>query len=160
MTFKPAARSPADPPDVYTLMLSVFSGLTALALGAAPESLESAMPKWAVLTWSVVLCLGSVIALFGVARQTVTGIIAEQVGSVMVGVTAIFYPVVAIYTLGWGTVQVVGVIFAWGVACLWRWGQLQALLNNAVQRQVKEEMIRKIHADIEARLARERHQED
>lgn len=154
--FKPAARYPADPRVIFILALSVFSGLTALALGTAPESLESAIPGWAVASWSSLLCAGSLLAIAGMARQTVLGIFAEQIGSVMVGVAAIFYPIIAIYTVGWSVVQVVGVIFAWGIACLWRWGQLQALLKDATKRQDKEEMIRKIHAEIEERLRRER----
>lgn len=155
LSFKPAARYPADPRVVFILALSIFSGLTALALGTAPESLEAAIPSWAVTSWSAVLCLGSIIAMGGMVRQTANGVIAEQIGSVMVGVAAIFYPVIAVATVGWSVVQVVGVIFAWGVACLWRWGQLQALLRDASKRQAKEDAIQRIHREIEARLSRD-----
>lgn len=153
--FKPAARYPADPRVVFILALSVFAGLTALALGSAPQSLEASLPDWAVAVWSISLSLGSLITLGGIAFQTVNGIQAEQIGSMMVGVAAIFYPVIAVATVGWAAVQVVGVIFAWGLACLWRWGQLQALLKDGLKRQAKEEMIHRIHLDIEARRVRE-----
>lgn len=129
--FRPAARYPADPRAVFILALSVFSGLTALALNVAPDSLENLLPEWGVILWGALLASGSLVTLAGMARQSVNGIIAEQVGSVMVGVTTLYYSILAIYILGIEVVQSVGIILAWGLACLWRWGQLQALINSS-----------------------------
>lgn len=137
MIFKPAARYPADPRAVFILALSVFSGLTALALEAAPDSLESLVPRWGVVVWGALLCLGSATTLLGMARQTVWGIIAEQIGSVMIGATTVFYSTLAFYTLGPSALQSVGIIMAWGLACLYRWGQLQALINSTFREQTQ-----------------------
>lgn len=131
MIFKPAARYPADPRAVFILALSAFSGLTALALSAAPESLEAVLPRWGVILWGTLLSLGSLVTLTGMARQTVNGIITEQVGSVMVGVTTVYWSILAVVMLGVDVLQDVAIILAWGLACLWRWGQLQALINSS-----------------------------
>jgi hypothetical protein len=156
MIFKPAARYPADPRAVFILALSVFSGLTSLALHAAPQSLEALLPRWAVVGWSILLLSGSLIALVGMAFQTINGIIAEQIGSVVVGATTIFYSGIAIYFIGPSALQSVGIITAWGVACFVRWIQLQVLIHNGVKRAAKEAFLARIHAEIEAREARER----
>lgn len=132
--FKPAARYPADPRAVFILALSVFSGLTALALEAAPESLQAVLPRWGVILWGVLLCVGSAVTLAGMARQTVNGIISEQVGSVAVGVTTVYYSSLAFYQIGWDALQNIGIILAWGLACFWRWGQLQALINASAEK--------------------------
>ena len=159
MIFKPAARYPADPRAVFILALSVFSGATTLALGAAPDSLHAVLPSWAVTAWSVTLLLGSIVTLVGMAFQTLNGIIIEQIGSVMVGVTTVFYAGIALKYTGADAGQSLGIILAWGVACLARWVQLQVLINSAHRRQMKQEMLVKVYAEIEehARLEREKH---
>lgn len=156
MIFQPAARYPADPRVVFILVLSIFSGATALALESAPESLEVAVPHWAVTTWSVMLVLGSATTLIGMAFQGLNGIITEQIGSVMVGATALFYTAVAIASVGPDVVSTAGVIGAWGFACLARWLQLQVLINSAHRRQTKQAIVAKVYAELEARAARER----
>lgn len=151
MIFKPAARYPADPRAVFILALSVFSGLTALALRVAPESLDALLPEWGVLLWGGILTMGSVITLGGMAFQTVNGIIAEQIGSVMVGAATIFYAGLAYNVIGPSSIQNVSIVLAWGIACFIRWLQLQILIHNGVKRAQKVEMLHKIFAQIEER---------
>lgn len=131
MIFKPAARYPADPRAVFLLVLSVFTGLTALAVDAAPQTLNSVLPHWAVLLWGILLVVGSVVTLVGMAYQSVNGVVLEQIGSVAVGVTTVYYSILALWVAGVDAAQPVGIILAWGVACLIRWVQLQALLREA-----------------------------
>ena len=133
---QPAARYPADPRAVFILALSVFSGLTALTLEAAPNTLRALLPHWGVLLWAILLTLGSVVTLAGMVRQTLNGIIAEQVGSVMVGATTVFYSVLVIVVIGRDALQTVGIILAWGLACFLRWLQLQLLIDQAYRLQV------------------------
>lgn len=147
--FKPAARYPADPRAVFILALSVFSGATALALEAAPESLESLLPHWAVIVWGVLLMAGSSLTLLGMARQTDWGIIAEQVGSVMVGATTVYYSIIALWQVGPNVLQNVGIIMAWGLACFVRWAQLQALVNQVATQTAEH----RIEAAVQERLA-------
>lgn len=155
MIFKPAARYPADPRAVFILALSVFSGLTALALDVAPQSLESVLPRWGVILWGVLLALGSIVTLAGMARQTVNGIVAEQVGSVMVGVTTIYYSVLALVVVGMSVMQNIAIILAWGLACLWRWGQLQALINTSHRKGERQKALTEAACEILDRADRE-----
>ena len=155
MIFKPAARYPADPRAVFILALSVFSGITALALNLAPGSLEQLMPTWAVVAWGALLTLGSAITLLGMLRQTVTGIILEQVGCIMVAATTVFYSGVVFYELGSQALQSVGIILAWGLSCVLRYVQLQILINNAAARAAKLAFLAKIEEDIAKRTRRE-----
>lgn len=153
---KPAARYPADPRAVFILALSVFSGLATLAIKAAPESLNSVLPYWSVVLWSILLTGGSAITLIGMAFQSLNGIILEQVGSVAIAATTIFYSVVAFWVVGDSALQSVGLILTWGLACGLRWAQLQALIRNAYKRQIKQEMLAKVYAEIEARRRQDR----
>lgn len=140
MIFKPAARYPADPRVVFIFALSVFSGITTLTVKAAPQSLESVLPQWAVMTWGIILCLGSLIALIGISRNTLNGVIFEQVGSVMVAAATIFYSIVALMVVGLPSFSVTGIVLAWGIANLVRWIQLQMLIQQAYRDQVREEV--------------------
>jgi hypothetical protein len=132
--FKPAARYPADPRAVFILALSVFSGAGALAANAAPETLEALLPRWGVIMWGVLLATGSAATLIGMLFQSANGIITEQIGSVMVGVTTVFYSVLALWVIGGDATQPVGIILAWGLSCFVRWIQLQALINDSAQK--------------------------
>jgi hypothetical protein len=94
------------------------------------------------------------------SRQTVGGIITEQVGCVTVAATTIFYSGVAFSVVGVEALQNVGIILAWGLSCAIRWIQLQVLINNAAARAAKllflqgiEENLAKRHA---AEIRRER----
>lgn len=155
MIFKPAARYPADPRAVFILALSVFSGITTLALKAAPESLEAVLPQWGVILWSVMLTLGSILTLTGMIFQSLNGIILEQVGSVTVGATTVFYSGLALWVIGPQAFQTVSIILAWGVACFVRWIQLQVLIHNALKRQAKMDLLSRVNEEIEARERRE-----
>lgn len=154
MIFKPAARYPADPRAVFILALSVFSGATALALEAGPESLQAVLPRWGVILWGVLLATGSLTTLVGMALQSVNGIITEQIGSVVVGATTIFYSGLALWFAGPDAFQSMGIILAWGIACLVRWAQLQVLIHSAIKRAEKAKMLERIFAEIEEREGR------
>lgn len=159
MIFKPAARYPADPRAVFILALSVFTGIIALVREQGPESLESALPTWGVLVWGVLLSIGSGLTLLGMSRQSVNGIITEQVGSVIVAATTIFYSIVAFMQIGLGAVQAVGIILAWGLSCVLRWFQLQSLLNDAAGRQAKMEYLARVEQQLKDRIERDRARE-
>lgn len=154
MIFKPAARYPADPRAIFILGLSVFTGVTALALDQAPDSLNELLPRWTVLVWGILLTLGSLVTLVGMASQTIWGIITEQVGCVTVAATTIFYAGVVLAEFGLNSMQGTGVVLAWGLSCGVRWVQLQFLLHNAQARVRKRQILDRLDADIRERLAR------
>ena len=151
MIFKPAARYPADPRAVFILALSVFSGITALALDVAPGTLHATLPYWAVVGWGVLLTVGSLTTLVGMLRQTVGGIITEQIGCVMVAATTIFYSGVAFTVVGLEALQNIGIILAWGLSCGLRWIQLQVLINNAAARAAKLLFLQGLEDSLKAR---------
>lgn len=148
MSFQPAARYPADPRVVFILALSVFSGITALALEAAPASLEDVLPRWGVITWGVLLVLGSAAALIGMIFDNINGIVTEQIGSVAIAATTIFYSALAFYVIGIDALQTVGVILAWGLSCGLRWFQLQSLINHAYRSKIRSEIAEQFRDDV------------
>lgn len=156
MIFKPAARYPADPRAVFILGLSVFSGITALALDAAPDSLNAQIPGWAVVVWGVLLALGSLVTLLGMWRQTVGGIIIEQIGCVMVAATTIFFVGTALVDEGQEPTQPLAIVLAWGLSCGLRWVQLQVLINNSAARAQKLAFLQRIEDDLVRRREGER----
>lgn len=153
--FRPAARYPADPRAVFILALSVFTSLTAVALQKGPPSLAGLLPTWVVLGWGILLGIGSAVTLAGMYFQSVNGIITEQVGSVTVAAATVFYSGIAFWQVGLDALQSVGLILAWGLSCALRWFQLQALINDAVGRQAKMEMLAELDRKISERAARE-----
>lgn len=153
MIIKPAARYPADPRAVFILALSVFIGLTALALDESPNTLQIVMPNWAVIVWATALTVGSLITLIGMYFQTIEGIIAEQIGSAMVAGTTIFYSVVVLMMVGLSGMQTIGIILAWGLACCLRWFQLQVLIRDGIRRAQRNEFLRHVDDELERRIA-------
>lgn len=126
----PAARYPLDPRAVFILGLSIMAGVPLLFSDATPGSIEHLLPGWAVIMWGIALVFGAALTLFGMSRQTVDGIIAEQIGSVIVGCAAIIYSFATLLSNGEGAVYSFAVIFGYGLSSLWRYGQLQALLTQ------------------------------
>lgn len=147
--FQPAARYPVDPRAVFILVLSVFSALIALAVDAAPATLQAVLPQWAVITWGIMLALGSVITLGGMAFQSLNGILFEQVGSVIVGAVTLFYSSVAFLIIGDDALQPVGIILAWGISCFVRWIQLQALIVTSYRTAAKRDHERQVLKNIQ-----------
>lgn len=142
LIFSPAARYPADPRAVFMLAFSVFVGATALALEAAPDSLNSLLPHWGVILWGSLLTLGSAMTLVGMTRQSPNGIIVEQLGSATVSVTTLYYSILATYVVGWSAMQTVGIVAAWGISCGIRYAQLQALLVRGITEAALREHLR------------------
>jgi hypothetical protein len=132
---QPAVRYPADPRALFILVLSVFSGVTTILLEQGPETLESLMPRWAVIVWGVTLGLGSLLALIGLELDSDWGVIVEQVGCVCVGVACVFYSIVAGFILGVGATPVIAIVLGWGLACFVRWLQLQLLIHEHIIRR-------------------------
>ena len=143
MMFKPAARYPVDPRATFMLALSVMSGVSSLAVAEAPNSLQAALPDWAVLIWGVMLIAGAAIALVGMVFKGVGGVITEQVGNMTVAATTTFYATIAIVVVGPAAIFPAGIIGAWGIACFVRWLQLQLLINSAHKQERYHRFIRR-----------------
>jgi hypothetical protein len=135
MPYRVDARlSGRHPFELFLLALSFISGIPAL-LGAAPEpgSIESSLPAWAAVGWSVCLVGGSGLALIGIYwRQRAAGLILEQLGLAFVGVAALVYAVCIVSVIGATGVLSAGIVAAFGAACLVRWRQIQRVIDAVV----------------------------
>lgn len=136
--FAPAVRYPADPRVVFVLLLCTFSGIASLIVREGPETLEAQVPEAAVTCWSILLAVGCLATLIGVLKDDADGVFLEQIGSIVVGVTTIFYSGIAVGTAGLGSLQPIGFIFAFGLACVLRWIQLLLLVHLATKGMVQE----------------------
>lgn len=149
MPFAPATRYPADPRAVFVLGMCVTSGVGQLIVAGTPASLEEELPVWGIAVWGALLLVGSVVTLAGMARQTNGGIIAEQIGSAVVGVATLFYIGVAILALRWDAVSMpFGLVLGWGLSCFWRWGQLQSLIQQNLRTRRLVELEERVRARV------------
>jgi CHASE2 domain-containing sensor protein len=128
-----ARFSGRHPFELFTLFLCVITALpTVLRLTPAPSSINMALPHWLVIAWSITLLVGSVAALLGVYwRDRRTGLITEQFGLAVTGAAALIYAG-CIIAVGTGGVIPAGIVGGFGLACLWRWKDLQRIIDEAV----------------------------
>ena len=139
----PAVRYPPDPRALFVLMLCVVSGVPLIFANATPGSIASQLPAPAIVAWGIMLAGGSLLSLLGTMRQTVNGVIVEQVGSVALGFACVIYAGAI-----WAKVQWLGSVpmfflLAFGLASFWRWGQLQAYLRAV---EIQAQQIREVEA--------------
>ena len=122
------------PFELFMLVVCLFAGIPTIADGPpAPQSIEALLPQLLVLGWGISLSVGAFIALLGIFLfGAATGIILEQVGLVMVGTACVFYGIAIWIVIGVTGAVSGGIVFGFGCACLWRWRQLQKLVNAAV----------------------------
>jgi hypothetical protein len=126
----PAARYPADPRAVWVMALFVLSGILLVFVGATPGSINAQLdPVWVVI-WGLMLVLGALTTLVGIAKLDTDGILLEQVGSVSMGGACVVYAGAIFGTVGWAGSVPALVVGGFGLASFWRWGQLQALISQ------------------------------
>lgn len=128
-----AVRYPPDPRALFVLLMCVVSGVPLVFANATPQSILAQMDDVTIVAWGVMLTGGSLLTLTGMLRQTVNGVIIEQIGSVALGFACVIFACAI-----WGYVQWRGsvtmfLVFGLGVASLWRYGQLAAYLRGAEQ---------------------------
>lgn len=129
----PAARYPADPRALFVLVLCVVSGVPLIFANATPGSITAQLDDVWVVVWGLMLTVGALTTLIGTFKMSVDGIILEQIGSVAVGGATIIYAGAIFATVGYAGSVPAGITLGFGLACLWRWGQLQGLLRKAEQ---------------------------
>lgn len=126
----PAVRYPPDPRALFVLLLCVVVGVPLIFANATPSSIASQLDAPLVVAWGVMLSGGSLLTLVGALRQSAGGVVLEQVGSVALGVACLLYAGAIWVAIGLVGLLPGGIVCAFGLASLWRWGQLQAYLNN------------------------------
>lgn len=66
--------------QVFLMALTAGWAIYSWMSGSAGETITATFPAWSQGLWYICLILGSVMALFGVALGTVTGLLVEQSG--------------------------------------------------------------------------------
>lgn len=126
----PAVRYPPDPRAIFLLGMCVVSGVPLIFANATPNSIADQLEHdWQVITWGIGLTGGALLTLIGALRQSVNGVIAEQIGSIALGFACLIFAVAIWDALHWKGSVVMLFVLGFGIASLWRWGQLQAYLN-------------------------------
>ncbi len=139
----PAVRYPPDPRALFVLVLCVVSGVPLIFANATPGSIASQLPSPAIVAWGIMLAGGSLLSLLGTIRQTVNGVIVEQVGSVALGFACLIYAGAIWTVVQWQGSVPMFFLLAFGLASFWRWGQLQGYLRSV---EVQAQEIRAVEA--------------
>jgi hypothetical protein len=133
----PAVRYPPDPRAIFLLAMCMVSGVPLVFANATPQSIVAQLdPPW-VVAWGIMLTGGAGSTLVGSLRQSVNGVIAEQVGSVALGFACLIFAGAIYGYVRWAGALVMLLIFGLGIACLWRYAQLVAYLK-AVEHLAQE----------------------
>lgn len=123
------------PFELYLLYLTLLVSVP-IVLGAAPRpgSVADLLPDLMAWGWSLILAVGSAVALLGIFwRERVTGLIAEQVGLVLVGVATLAYTVMVFHAVGDDGLVQIAIVGGYGASCIRRYFQIQQILDVAHQ---------------------------
>lgn len=96
-----------------------------------PNSLQGAVGHTGTALWSMVLLLGCLGALAGIAwKDRATGLTMEAVGCCTAGLSTIFYGIAGLILLGGTAAYSAAVMFGFGAAAVWRFFQIRRLLRR------------------------------
>ena len=102
--------STRHPHEVVLLGACLVTALPILAgVAPPPGSVTAAMTHASTLTWAGGIAVGALIAFAGIfwprpkcpTKLTVTGLLLEQVGLVISGVSCLFYVAAVLWVIGW-----------------------------------------------------------
>lgn len=134
MPYRRDARlSGRHPFELFSLVLGLATGLP-ITIGVAPEpgTINEVLPDVLAYAWACTLTVGSLVALAGVFwKDRGLGLILEQLGLAFVGLMCLVYGGAAVYVVGETAYFPAGLVASFGAACLWRYRQLQGIINNA-----------------------------
>lgn len=121
------------PFEIFLLIACVAAGIPLLFGAPPPTSISASLPDWARLVWAAFLGGGAVVALVGMSwpRKTGTGIILEQIGLVAVGNACLFYAACVLVLVGHSGAFPAGINGAFGIACIWRYVQIELAIRAA-----------------------------
>lgn len=124
--------SSRHPFQLFLLVLSIVSGIPLLlGIERGPATIESLLPDGMVYMWGLLLTVGSATALIGsLMSNRINGILVEQWGLLVVAVTTIFYGVGILLVVGRTGIQPAAIILAFGLACAYRWYELQRYIGS------------------------------
>jgi hypothetical protein len=133
--YTPAARYPADPRAVFVLVGCVLTGTGTVFGATAPGSIRAQLDHGWIVAWGILIGLGGLVTLIGTFKLNDTGIIIEQIGCVGVFVATAVYAAAVWSQVGFIGPGLYAGLFQlmFGVASLWRGGQLQGIINAGIR---------------------------
>jgi hypothetical protein len=120
------------PFEVVGLTAATLIGLIALFSDVVPSSIKDTLPVPFQYGWAITLFAGSLIALIGVVFGGGRGVFFEQIGVFAAGAACLVYSAAVItWRPEVSTLMSFGMVAAYGLACMWRFGQLIRLVREA-----------------------------
>lgn len=110
-----------DPRELMLLGLCLLSGLSYVAGGDGPSSVEEVMPGWLVYAWYVALVAAGVVGIVGnVWRGHLgTALLIRLAGQLLAAGPAGAYSVTALVFAGLPALYPAGIVLGFAGACLW-----------------------------------------
>lgn len=121
------------PFQVFVLALCLVTTIpTILGFSPAPGSMQAIVPWPIAVIWAYILFGGAAAGLFSAfMKNRGTGLIVEQFGLSLAGLSCCFYAcVVGYYGFERGALIPAGMVGGFGIACLVRAGQIQKYLDR------------------------------
>lgn len=125
-----------NPFEVYLLAWSGFYGVIgSFVREARPGSLQEAVGVAFSQGWSILVALGSIMALLGIVLgDRATGLILEAGGCLIAGGATLFYVAVLLWASGGTSLAAGSVLLGFGSACCARTWQIRRVLHVAADR--------------------------
>jgi hypothetical protein len=113
-----------NPFETFVAGLCVLSGVTLLAGGPRPASLESLLPAWLVVAWACMLVVGGGLVGLGLSLRRV---LWETVGLQLLAPASGAYSLAILTVTGWGGLAAASPLLGFGLACAARIYSLRLL---------------------------------
>jgi len=128
-----------NPFEVFLLVACLLASVVNVLGAGPPNSIRDSLPHWAQYIWEYLLLGGALVALIGLwwPRKKATSYIIEQVGLAAVGNGCAFYGIAVLFFAGPQGVVAAFMALGFGAACLWRYGQIESLLHEAIKEKEK-----------------------
>jgi hypothetical protein len=135
----PKPRLAADPRAVFILTLCIVTGLPLILGQIQPGSFQELIPNIIIRLWGLSLVLGCIITLLGMSKNDkLWGVLTEQIGSVAVASTSLFYATAVLIVAGKDGITAAGFIIGWALSCFYRYWQLEHIVRvEALKRAAK-----------------------
>lgn len=113
--------------EVYLLVACVLIGVFGLITPhARARSVVAAFPAWAQTAWYVGIALGGALAIYGISRGEIEGVLKERAALIVMSGLSASYAVASVAYAGWPALSGAFLLISFAVACAVRTGQLSA----------------------------------
>lgn len=81
-----------NPFEVLILVWAVFTGASLLFGAPVPGSVQALLPRWVVITWYTLLCIGGLVGLVGVwLGDVIASLLVERAGMMFIAPAGLLY---------------------------------------------------------------------